>query len=358
MSMVNAVYYPNWRVYDYQFPSSFDLSTVSHVFYAFVHLDSDGNLYFNDRWADCEIPLGTQVTHGCLRSWTQIRKQKYPHLKIILSVGGALVDTFPTVLSDVKKIERFVESARKLLEENGLDGMDIDWEHPSCAEDGHRFLALLIRLRAALPSPTYLLTTALPAGTWALKHIPFPWVSNYVDFINLMAYDFVGPDFPGSNPVSGHHAQLYSPPRRLAPSTESRLSCDSAVTYLELKRGVPARKIVLGIPLYGRSFLGAKGLHQPFIGTAGRDSTFEYRELPRDGTEEVYDDRLGAAYCVGDECGFVSYDNKESVIAKAEFVKRRGLAGLFYWHIGSDKSGEDALVAVGYKSLDERMNST
>lgn len=35
-NFANAVYYPNWRVYDGQTPGSLNLENVSHVFYAFA----------------------------------------------------------------------------------------------------------------------------------------------------------------------------------------------------------------------------------------------------------------------------------------------------------------------------------
>lgn len=198
-------------------------------------------------------------------------------------------------------------------------------------------------LRASLPSPRYLLTSAIQAGAWSLRHIPLAEVSKQVDLVNLMAYDFVGPNFGGSV-LSGHHSQLWAP----LPNSDERfnLSGSVAVQYI-LRCGFPAFKVLLGIPLYGRSFPQSTGLHQPFHGSGGVDGCFEFWQLPRPGTKEIYDERHGAAYCIGGDGGFVTYDNAESVVTKARFALRQGLAGLFYWHIGQDRPGEESLVRIG-----------
>ena len=74
-----------------------------------------------------------------------------------------------------------------------------------------------------------------------------------------MAYDFAGP----WTETAGHHAQLYAPKR---PHNEaSRNSGSGAVAYAR-RMGVPAEKIVLGVPCYGRSFLGARKAGDGFRG--------------------------------------------------------------------------------------------
>jgi chitinase len=168
-------------------------------------------------------------------------------------------------------------------------------------------------------------------------------VSAQVDLLNLMAYDFIAPQF-GNPPLTDHHAQLWS--LNSAPNEVLKLSGASAVQYV-LNNGVPREKLLLGIPLYGRSFLGASGLHRPYQGSGGREGIFEFRELPRSSTTELYDEFRVAAYCIGGDGGFVTYDNAVSVTAKAEYVKQIGLRGLFFWHVGFDRCGKDSLIEIG-----------
>lgn len=221
----------------------------------------------------------------------------------------------------------------------------MDWEHPSTTQQGVDYIYLLAQLRTVLPAPRYVLTSALPAGEWALKHINLAVAQQYVDLFMVMCYDFSGPWVDRS----GHQAQLYTPEQ--PHSDAASISCQSAVTYF-LSQGVYAKKILMGIPAYGRSFVGAQDLNQPYSESGGEDGAFDYSELPRPGAREIVDKTVGATYCVGgDDGGFVSYDNTRTVEQKAKFVTNLGLGGLFYWHIAADKRGCDSLLETGYNTL-------
>lgn len=98
----------------------------------------------------------------------------------------------------------------------------------------------------------------------------------------------------------------------------------SGVQYL-MASGVPGKKILLGIPLFGRSFLHVTGPGHKHRGGGGEDGSFEYNQLPRKGTKEQIDKRAVAAQCIGGDGGFVSYDNPDTVKIKASFCKQKGL---------------------------------
>lgn len=203
-------------------------------------------------------------------------------------------------------------------------------------------------LRAHLPAPQYTLSTALPAGQWALQHINLAHASHYLDMVNLMAYDFSGPWVK----KCGHHAQLFTP--HVPHSAEAAISCHSAVSYM-VRQGVQPQKIVLGVPAYGRSFTGSKGVGHSYSGHAGEEGTFEYRDLPRPGSKEHVDEQVGAAYCVGGDGGFVTYDTPQTVRLKAKYVRQNGLGGLFYWTGTGDASAHSqkdrSLVYNGFLGL-------
>lgn len=125
-----------------------------------------------------------------------------------------------------------------------------------------------------------------------------------------MAYDFTG----SWSQKCGHHAQLHA-------SSSDEPSGSAAINYV-ISTGFPASKILLGIPVYGRSFLHAEGSGQTYAGHGGdEEGTFEYKVLPRYGAQEVVDTAAVAASCTGGDGGFVSYDNPETVRLKARYCK-------------------------------------
>lgn len=166
--------------------------------------------------------------------------------------------------------------------------------------------------------------------------------------VNLMSYDFSGPWVK----KCGHQAQLFTP--QIPHSPEANISCHSAVAYM-VRQGVPASKIVVGVPAYGRSFTNTRGVGHSYSGQAGEEGTFEYRDLPRPGAKEYVDEQVGAAYCVGGDGGFVTYDTPQTVKMKARYVRQNGLGGLFYWTGTGDVSQHTdknrSLVFNGFMGL-------
>lgn len=187
------------------------------------------------------------------------------------------------------------------------------WQYPCTPQQGNDFLALVAAIRIHLPEDHYLLTAALPAVKPVLQNIDLRQTAEYLDTINLTAYDFFG----GWSHKTGHHAQLYA-------MSKDEPSGDSSVRYL-LSSGVPGKKILLGVPLFGRSFLHTTGPGHKIRGLGGEDGSFEYKQLPRKGAKEQVDKRAIAAYCVGGDGGFVTYDNPDTVKVKANFCMQKGL---------------------------------
>jgi chitinase len=220
----------------------------------------------------------------------------------------------------------------------------VDWEHPQTMGEGVGYLQIMETLRWTLPSPKYLLTTALPVGEYVLKHIDVVALSRHVNFLNLMCYDYTGP----WTSVSGHQAQLRPPPGHAdAVFPDLRTSSLGGIEYLR-SRGFPMNKLVLGIPAYARYFPNARGPGQPF-NEAGE---IDYSELPVEWIQYAYvDPAVGAASYVDESKGFVSFDVPTTVKMKGQFAREMGLAGLFYWTGVGDVQGPNSLVAAGCEAL-------
>lgn len=205
-------------------------------------------------------------------------------------------------------------------------------------------MKLIQEARNTLPSPQYLISSALPVGEYCLKNIDLQAAGQGLDFLNLMGYDFTG----GWTDVCGHQAQLLPPGQNLNEIYPTlRKSCSGGVDYA-ISRGFPSSKILLGVPAYARYFPQAGGPGQPFSG-AGE---MEYCDMPEEWIQQAtIDESCGAASYVDGEKGFASFDVPQTVGIKARYVKANNLAGLFYWTAVGDRCDCHSLVAAGYKEL-------
>lgn len=330
-TFLNGGYWPAWK--GEVDTSCVDVHAITHVNFAFAMIGYDGSIQ-------------VEVNEG-LVSWIR-QRENAPGLKVILAVGGgtgAATLSFASMAANPTKMQQFVRSVRDTVNRYNLDGIDIDWEYPGDAEQGQQFLTLMTALRNALPSPLRL-STALPAGEWILQYIPLVELAKQIDYLNLMAYDFVGANF-ANVAMTGHQAKLFSTPEN------GGASGASAVEYLT-QQGFPVNKTLLGVPLYGRGFAGATGINQQFGGGGGAE--YVVKELPLPGMKEYFDNEAVAAFAVGNG-QFITYDNQESVRAKAQFVRERGLAGLFYWQLAGDRCSDESLVRAGFVELNNNRTA-
>ncbi len=129
-----------------------------HILYAFANLKADtGEVFLSDTWADQEIHYpgdswndqGKNL-YGNFKALYNLKKQNR-HLKLILSIGGwTYSPTFHPIVVNPALRSKFVASSIRLLEDNGLDGLDIDYEYPQNDEQARGYVQLLRELREGL----------------------------------------------------------------------------------------------------------------------------------------------------------------------------------------------------------------
>ena len=257
---------------------------------------------------------------------------------------------------------RFAKSAIELIEAHALDGIDLDWEYPGQPgpgikfrpEDKHNFTLMLAALRKQFDARGradgrhYLLTIA-SADREYFDHTEMDVLHVYLDWINIMAYDF----YNSLTKTTGHHAGLY----KAAEAPDDSRWGDASVRQ-HLAAGIPPQKLCLGVPFYGRAFGGVEGgddpVNQPYAKYTGADS---YPKLASDyvnknGFVRRWDKVAQAPYLWNEQTRtFISYDDPQSLKVKAEYVKKMNLGGMMYWEQSHDPDGE--LLRVLYDNLRE-----
>jgi chitinase len=191
------------------------------------------------------------------------------------------------------------------------------------------------------------LTFAAGASDDYLAHTEMSKVQKYVDTVNLMAYDYVE---PGSDPLTGHHAPLYT-----SPADVRNYSDDASVQAFE-KAGVPAEKILLGVPFYGHVWGQVAdvnhGLLQPGKQVPNAYAPFSAitANMLGNGYVRYWDPVASAPYLYNsDKHIFVSYEDPESLAAKCSYVKSHKLGGVMFWDYSGDPTG--TLLGVIDQSL-------
>ena len=280
-----------------------DPSVMTHINYAFAHV--------NDTFD------GVRVDNPERLKEIVALKEKNPALNVMVSVGGWGSGRFSEMASNDVKRMSFAEDCLRIVEEFGLDGIDIDWEYPtsdaagiSASPEDRENVNLLMRdLRCAL-GPDRLLTLASSAYA---EYIDFHSCMCYLDFVNVMTYDMA--DAPK------HHSPLYA-------SENTKGSCEGAVKA-HVEAGVPIYRLVLGVPFYGRGGEVMKS----------RD----YKDIRPEGEfVEMWDDVAQAPYIADKDGNLVlGYDNPRSLSLKCGFIKENGLLGAMYWDYAGDNGSGD-----------------
>lgn len=400
----NVMYYGDWSIWGGQgnfYPKDIPADQITHLNFAFLYFDKDGNLKFTDKDAATGAPVGMNVTWGAanagLLNAFQVLRAENPNLKIGISIGGwSKSNEFSRMSASDTARANFVSNVMKFVKFNNMDFVDIDWEYPgehqyrepdnvdntndegtiyASAADKENYIKLMQDLRNALDKQgaelgkTYELSCALPAPSTKLEDgVDIGRLFKIIDFGNMMTYDMRG----AWDSVSGHQTPLYGNPAD--PYYESGYSVDQTVKYL-LSQGAPAEKIVIGCAFYSRGWNqvekegtvpGMPGLFgnasQNFkdadqtpsygavneapmkVGEGGRaGGVWSYNALDTlksrySSMKEYWDDVAQAPYMYDEKTGaFFTYDNVKSVTLKAEYVKANGLGGCISWMASQDK---------------------
>ncbi|MFD7731531.1 glycosyl hydrolase family 18 protein [Kitasatospora phosalacinea] len=366
-STVKLGYFTDWGTYgrNYQVKNLVTSGTaakITHINYAFGNV-TNGQCTIGDSYADYDRAYtaadsvdGVADTWdtGALRgSFNQLRKLKkqYPNIKVLWSFGGwTWSGGFGQAAANPAA---FADSCYKLVEDprwaDVFDGIDIDWEYPnacglSCDTSGAASYRNLMQALRARFGTGNLITAAISAdgsNGGKLDQADYAGAAQYVDFYNVMTYDFFGA-WDAKGPTAPHSPLTSYPGIPIA-----GFNSEAAVTKLKGK-GIPGSKLNLGVGFYGRGWTGVTQDAPGGSATGPAAGTYEqgiedYKVLknscPVTGTV------AGTAYA---HCGsnWWSYDTPATIAGKMAWVKQQGLRGAFYWEFSGDTANGELASAV------------
>ncbi|XP_062559638.1 acidic mammalian chitinase-like [Armigeres subalbatus] len=336
-------YFGSWATYRTG-NGKFDVEDINpnlctHIIYSFVGLDATTNTVKSlDTWND--------VSLKSLQRFIAL-KSKNPSVKLMLAIGGwnEGSTSYSNMAASSSSRKTFIDSVVNFLQTNGFDGFDIDWEYPTqrggSAQDRTNFVTLLSELRTRFSSLGYLLSIAVGASKDLLSTAyNVPEINKYVDFVNLMTYDFHS-FWDGK---TGHNAPLYAASWE---GSSSIFNIDASVRGW-LDGGLTSSKLVLGVPAYAQTYtlassgsngvgasVSAGGSAGPYSQQAGFLTYLEVCEILKTGYTKVWDDVQKVPYAyLGSQ--WISYDDVTSIGLKVAYAKSKNLGGVMVWSIESE----------------------
>ncbi|MFF0792854.1 glycosyl hydrolase family 18 protein [Streptomyces spiralis] len=362
---VRLGYFTEWGIYGRNYNvknlvTSGSAAKITHINYAFGNV-ANGQCAIGDSYADYDKAFtADQSVSGVADTWdqplrgnfNQLRelKAKYPNIKVIWSFGGW---TWSGGFADAaKNPAAFAQSCYNLVHDprwsDVFDGIDIDWEYPnacglSCDSSGPAaFKNLMAALRAKFANE--LVTAAVTADGSAggkIEATDYAGASQYVDWYNVMTYDFFGA-WDAKGPTAPH-----SPLTSYNGIPKAGFTTADAMAKFKAQ-GVPANKLLIGIGFYGRGWTGVTQDAPGGTATGPAAGTYEqgiedYKVLksscPATGTV------AGTAYA---HCGsnWWSYDTPATIAGKMSWAKSQGLGGAFFWEFSGDTSNGELVSAI------------
>ncbi len=359
-------YFVQWGVYQRNYHvknihTSGSAAKLTHINYAFGNVQG-GQCTIGDSYADYDrFYSAAESVDGVADTWDagalrgnfgQLKRLKrmYPNLKVLFSFGGW---TWSGGFGQaVQNPTAFANSCYNLVNDprwaGVFDGIDLDWEYPNacgltCDTSGFAsFRTMMQAMRARFGSQ--LVTAAITAdGTTGGKQdaADYAGAAQYVDWYNVMTYDFFGA-FDADGPTAPHSAlSCYSGMPIAGFCTEN------AISHLRGK-GIPASKLLPGIGFYGRGWTGVTQSAPGGSATGAAPGTYEagiedYKVLvgrcPATGTVG------GTAYA---HCGnqWWSYDTPSTIAGKMSWTRGQALGGAFFWELSGDTTGGTLITAM------------
>src|SRR2546430_1621133 len=380
----HVAYFTQWGIYVRHYnvkdlDTSGAASKLSAINYAFAGISPDSKCMSFDAWADYQKHFSTDSVSGQADSWNDANglagnfnqlkqlKAKHPKLKILISVGGwTLSGQFSTAVQPAN-LKSFVRSCVDMFIKGNIsglapgaaagifDGIDIDWEYPAfqrtdsdskggykfSPDDTQNYTAMLAEFRKQLGS-NHLLTVAAPAGQDKYSKIQLNKIGKYLDWINLMTFDYHG----GWDKFTDIQAPLFCHPKDPSTSVQETYCIDNTIKAY-LQKGVPASKILLGLPFYGHGWTNVANKNNGLFQSTSQPAPGLYPDAPGVNDSKVlkkltgqgytaHRDQVTKGFWIFNGSTLWSYDDSQEITTKMNYARSQKLGGAFCWSIDGD----------------------
>jgi chitinase len=279
-------------------------------------------------------------------------KRRYPRLKILISLEGRASDF--AIDSRPENRAAFVTSCLNLYlrgefadgikQPHLFDGIDIDWESPQ-QDDAANFHALVAEFRRQMNAlrPGLTLSIAVDQSPDAFPGTDFAALEPLVDQVGVMNYDYAGP----WSKTTGLLAPLFS----TSPEPSRKASIQRSIASYKAA-GIPARKLLMGLPFYGYGWTDVSGsnngLFQTGLAVRGEHPYHVIRNLAL--SSQVFRDPHSQAPWLFNGQDFWTYEDPTSVKYKVSYASRQGVGGVMIWELSGDTADAE-LLNTAYQAL-------
>jgi chitinase len=308
------IYRDYFKVNDYYFQNQ------EILYAAFALADADGNF----------TETLNPAYFGRVKSYL-MPKAKELGVYVIMSVGPSA--EWREFSKTAEKRENFANNIIELINQNGFDGVDIDWETPRAwaGEDVYYTeLMKIVHQKVKANNPNHLVTTAISGGSYQGPNYNLRNSGKYIDYINLMTYHMAangGLYQSALYPRSSYHNSTF---KVGMPGTNSTVS--DTINIFNNNYQVPSSKLIVGVPFYGiKQTRTNTSSSFTYFGSLLYEDILKF-ELTKPNQRRYFDEISKVPYIINDEGTiFIAYEDSESIRLKAEFVIEKGVAGMMYW---------------------------
>ena len=250
-------------------------------------------------------------------------------IKIIATISNdSNPDLVGPIITNTDKTDLHIRNIIKLIEKNGYDGVEIDYES-LLLRDKNAYTSFMTKLSAELKKQNKILATALHAktkepGTWdGPKAQDWVELGKICDELKLMTYDYHW---------STSEAGAISP-----------LDWTEDVIKLAISE-IPKEKLYLGVPFYGYDWVKENATDLTWLDVQRIIKNNNPTVKSDAGSKESY-----FTYKKEDENHQVWFNNVDSVKAKAELAKKYSLAGIGIWRLGREDPNNWQTIQTTFK---------